>query len=208
MAEPVVERMRLTSLEDVYGRRVPSVRVMVLASFCGACLTGLLAQLRFPLPFTPVPVTGQVLAVLVCGSLLGSGYGTLSQAIYVMLGASGVPWFAGGTHGLAVIFGPAAVTGGYLVGFMVAALFLGTCTERSAQARTLVGQLKLMLFAVALIYLFGALHLMLTLRVSLGKAFAIGVAPFVLADALKVLVAALLTSTVLSRRRESTGERR
>jgi len=167
---------------------------MVLLSFFGACVTGLLAQIRLPLPGTPVPLTGQVLAVLICGAVLGSGYGAFSQVIYVALGVAGVPWFAGGACGFAILAGP---TGGYLLGFVVAALFLGTLSERTAAAKTLHAQLKLMLMGVAVIWLFGLIHIVLALHVSLTTAFVWGVVPFIAADVIKAVLAALFTSAVL-----------
>ncbi len=203
MMHPAVDVARLREVGRFDGRHVLKVAGMLLASFAGACLTGLLAQARIPL--WPVPVTGQVLAVLICGALLGSGYGTLSQAIYIVLGAAGVPWFAGGIGGMAVIMGP---TGGYLVGFAVAALFLGTLTETSRSTVTLRGQMALMSIALGMIYLFGALHLMLALRLTLRQAVFSGVIVFLPVDALKVVLAALFTSAVLARRRHSMGEGR
>ncbi len=192
----VLERIGLIRTGIPARRRASSAVLMVFLSFCGACVTGLLAQFRVPLPFTPVPVTGQVLAVLVCGALLGGGYGMLSQVIYVAMGAMGIPWFAGGAAGIAILAGP---TGGYFIGFVVAALFLGTCTERSATARTLDGQVRLMLVAVAIIYLFGTLQLMFGLRVTLTRALVLGVVPFVAVDVLKAVLAALFTSAILPR---------
>ena len=76
-----------------------------------ACLTGIFAQLRFYLPYTPVPVTGQVFAVLLSGVILGKWYGGISQGLYAALGAAGVPWFNGGKAGLEILTG---VTGGYI----------------------------------------------------------------------------------------------
>jgi len=82
-----------------------------------ACLTGLLAQFRFYLPGSPVPITGQTFAVLIAGILLGK-WGGISQGMYVGFGAMGVPWFAGMNAGLAYLLGP---TGGYIIGFIFAA---------------------------------------------------------------------------------------
>ena len=199
------QRVGLLQADAASGQQALRAATMVLLSVCGACLTGLLAQLRIPLPFTPVPITGQVFAVLVCGALLGSGYGALSQLIYVTMGVMGVPWFAGGLSGFGVL---TAFTGGYLVGFVVAALFLGACTRRSTGTRTFGGQVLLMLGAVAILYFFGWLHLVMGLRMSPAEAAASGLAPFVLGDVLKVVVAARLTSVVLSSRIERAVGRR
>jgi biotin transport system substrate-specific component len=87
---------------------------LVLAFFF-ACLTGIFAQLRFYLPYTPVPITGQVFAVLLSGVILGNLYGGISQGLYAALGVAGVPWFSGGKAGLEIFTG---VTGGYIIGFI------------------------------------------------------------------------------------------
>ncbi|MDQ4126909.1 MAG: biotin transporter BioY, partial [Actinomycetota bacterium] len=77
-----------------------------------AAVTAVAAQITIPLPFSPVPFTLQVPAVVLSGLLLGPRYGAVAQAIYVLLGAVGVPVFAGFKGGLGIIFGP---TGGYLL---------------------------------------------------------------------------------------------
>src|ERR1700722_19507424 len=83
----------------------------------GAGLTALAAQLSFPVPGSPVPVTGQTFAVLLTAAALGPARGLAAQALYLVMGAVGLPVFAGAGHGPGVIFG---ATGGYLVGFLVA----------------------------------------------------------------------------------------
>lgn len=170
-----------------------SVPAMVFFAFCGAVLTALLAQIKLPLPFTPVPVTGQVFAVLVCGALLGGGYGLLSQVMYVSLGVAGVPWFTGANAGGLVLMG---ATGGYLVGFMVAAFFLGAFT-RILSAYSMRAQLALMLGAVAVIHMFGLQWLMAVTGCSLMQGLQMAVAPFIVIDVLKAVLAATLTSAVL-----------
>ncbi|MCK4969289.1 MAG: biotin transporter BioY, partial [Thermoplasmata archaeon] len=91
---------------------------MLMLAFIFACLTGLGAFMRVYTPWTPVPFTAQVFFVLLSGTVLGSRYGGLSQMMYVLLGVLGVPWFAGGEGGYDYVVG---ATGGYLVGFVLAA---------------------------------------------------------------------------------------
>ena len=196
----VLERLRLARWDEAADRHVLSAFAMVILSIAGACLTGLLAQLRIYLLFTPVPVTGQVLAVLICGGFLGGGYGLLSQVIYVGLGAAGLPWFADGTGGVAALIGP---SGGYLLGFVMAAYFLGAATKRSAEARALEGQMMLMLIAVGIIYFFGVLHQMLVLGWSPLQAILLGAAPFIAVDVVKAVMAAMVTSAALPGRSSS-----
>ncbi len=196
MRVEVAERLGLARRDSGAERRALSAAALLLLSIAGACLTGLLAQVhvRLPLAVTPVPFTGQVLGVLICGAFLGGGYGLLSQAVYVGLGAAGLPWFAGLSGGFGVLQG---VTGGYLIGFVLAAYFLGACMRRSPRLRTFRAQLLLMLVAVGIIHAFGVFHLMLLLGVGPAKAFALGSLPFVAGDVIKSLIAASLCSAVL-----------
>ena len=97
-------------------------------------LTGLLAQIKIPLPFNPVPLTGQTLAVFLSGALLGCRRGFLSQAVYLAEGAAGLPVFAGGAASVAHLLGP---TGGYLWSFPLAAALLGWLVERGADPAAL-----------------------------------------------------------------------
>lgn len=156
-----------------------------------ACFTGLMAQVRFYLPFTPVPLTGQTFAVLLSGVILGKYYGGLSQSIYVGLGFAGVPWFANWSCGLGVLFGP---TAGYLFGFILAALFIGYVVDSKIRARSFSGMLGLMLFAdIMLILIPGTLWLYIWLNlfysVSIGEAMLMGFIPFIAGDTVKVFAA-------------------
>jgi biotin transport system substrate-specific component len=105
-----------------------------------AALVGLLAQVRFPLPWSPVPITAQTFAVLLASVFLGRWWGGASMAIYAGLGAAGVPWFSGWASG----FG---ATGGYIIGFILAALFMGHFTDKYIRSRSFFSMLGLMLFA-------------------------------------------------------------
>jgi biotin transport system substrate-specific component len=159
-----------------------------------ALVTGLLAQVRVPLPWTPVPVTGQTFAVLLAGLLLGRRWGGLSQAFYVVLGVAGVPWFAGWSGGSAVLVGP---TGGYLIGFVLAALFVGRYSDTCLRGRKFVHLFALLFFAnFALIHLPGLVNLRMWYALAGGSEtsfrtlFLAGTLPFVLGDILKVGAAA------------------
>jgi len=168
-----------------------------------AALTGLMAQVRVPLPWSPVPLTGQTLAVLLAGVLLGRWWGGASQVLYVMLGAAGLPWFTGWTGGASAVFGP---TGGYLLGFVAAALFIGHATDRVAGARHFAALLGLMLAAeFVLIHGPGLLQLGLWLNLVQGKAVGLGqvlwmgTIPFVAGDVIKAVLAAVIASGVCPR---------
>lgn len=165
-----------------------------------ACLIGLLAQVKFLLPGTPVPITGQTFAVLLAGVLLGSKWGGVSTAMYILFGMAGVPWFVGFSGGFGVIFGP---SGGYIIGFIFAALFLGYFTDKYTKSRNFFSMLVLMLFAnFVLIHLPGLLQLGLWVHISnigeltFWKLLSMGTIPFVFGDIIKIIAAAALATTI------------
>jgi len=165
-----------------------------------AVLTGLAAQVRIPLADTPVPVTGQVFMVLLSGVLLGGPWGGLSQALYVGLGAAGVPWFTGWAAGV-----PAGPTAGYLMGFIVAASWIGWVTDRFTWARFFVPQLALMMVGVAVILTLGAVGFHLTTGLGLVATLKAAFVPFVFVDLFKAIAAAGISSTLLPKRSGDTG---
>ncbi|MDP2768173.1 MAG: biotin transporter BioY [Candidatus Methanoperedens sp.] len=168
----------------------------VALAFGFACLTGLLAQVRFYLPFTPVPVTGQVFAVLLSGVILGKWYGGLSQGLYAGIGTAGLPWFSGMKGGMDVLSG---VTGGYIIGFIAAALVIGWFTDRYIRCRSFIGLFSIMLLGIALIYLFGVVQLSLVLGVNTQRAIELGALPFIGVDVYKALIAAAIAAAVTPR---------
>jgi biotin transport system substrate-specific component len=161
-----------------------------------ACLIGLFAQIRIILPWSPVPITGQTFAVLLAAIFLGRWWGGISLAIYAGLGAAGVPWFAGLNGGLGYLAGP---TGGYIIGFIFAALFLGYFTDTYIRSRNFLSMLALMLFAnFILVYIPGLLQLGLWLNLVKGEPvafttlFGIGALPFIAGDIIKIVLAAAI----------------
>lgn len=157
-----------------------------------AALTGLLAQVRFPLPWSPVPITGQTFAVLLAGVLLGRWWGGASLAIYAGLGFAGVPWFSGWASGL-------GATGGYIFGFILAALFLGHFTDKYIRSRSFLSMLGLMCFAnFILIYIPGLIWLGLWLKLVAGTqatfiaVLGMGAIPFIAGDITKAVLAAAI----------------
>jgi biotin transport system substrate-specific component len=184
-----------------YGLSVPMKLSLALGM---ACLVGLLAQVRFILPWSPVPVTGQTFAVLLAGVLLGRWWGGISMALYVVLGIAGVPWFQGLNGGLSYLAGP---TGGYIVGFILAALFLGYFTDKYVRSRSFLSMLGLMLFAnFILIYVPGLLQLGLWLSLVQGEPasftalLGMGLVPFLAGDITKAVVAAAIARGVTPKR--------
>ena len=160
----------------------------VLLAFCGSWLVAALAQIEIRLPFTPVPITGQTLGVLLVGASLGAGLGAVSMALYLVQGALGLPFFSGGESG-ADFLQLSAVTGGYLWGFVVSAAVVGALAERrwDRSIRSSIGEMflgEVVLYAIAIPWLMQALD------VSLAEALELGLAPFVVGDTLKLLAAA------------------
>jgi len=162
-----------------------------------AFLTGLTAQIRIYLPFSPVPITGQVFAVLLSGVICGGIFGSFSQLIYIGLGIAGLPWFAAFSPSSAHLF--ASATGGYLIGFVIAPLLIGGYTDRYIGARTFFAQIKLMVLGVGVIYLSGAAVLALVMRLTFWQTLLQGVIPFILIDLVKAALAASLSSAILPR---------
>lgn len=154
------------------------------------------AFIRIPLPFTPVPLTLQTFFVLFSGAVLGRKLGILSQAGYVILGIIGLPVFAGAHAGAAYFMGP---TGGYLVGFALAAWVVGRILNEKSGFASIVAAM----FIGAVVYFgIGAAWLAIFLKISLSKAFVLGVLPFVPGDAIKIIVAASIFGRVEDRARE------
>ena len=162
-----------------------------------AGITGLFAQIRIPLWFTDVPITGQVLPVLASGVLLGAAYGALGQALYLVLGACGVPWFQGWHSGVAYLTSPAFPTMGYLAGFILAAFLSGKLTEKYIAARRFYAQLGLMLVGVAIIYVCGATYYAAVRHTGFGETMVRAVLPFIPLDIAKAAAVAGISTALL-----------
>jgi biotin transport system substrate-specific component len=165
---------------------VPSTKVRDVALVIGfALFTAAAAQAKIALGFTPVPITGQTLAVLLAGGVLGWKRGAASQALYVALGAVGLPFYAGAEGGWEAATGS---TAGYLVGFVLAAAFVGRLAERG-QDRALITAVPAMLAGSALIYATGVWWLAHSVGVSTTEAIELGLVPFLVGDLVKVAIA-------------------
>jgi biotin transport system substrate-specific component len=180
-------RTRIETYADVLR---PTARALALAYDAalilgGSLIVALSAQLTFRLPFSPVPVTGQTLAVLLVGALLGSRRGAMSLAAYWLQGIAGLPVFAGGGSGPAYAFGP---TGGYLAGFVAAAFVTGWLAERGWDRRLITAALAMVAGNLA-IYACGVTWLSACVG---AEALALGLLPFLVGDALKIALATAL----------------
>lgn len=150
----------------------------------GSILLALLAQVAIPLPFSPVPITGQTFGVLLIGATLGSKRGALCILTYLAEGMAGLPVFTGAGAGMAALAGP---TGGYLVGFVLAAYLTGWLAERGWD-RNFKTNLLAMLLGNLVIYVGGLSWL--GLLVGFDNVLTLGLFPFIPGDVVKILLAA------------------
>ena len=164
--------------------RVRDVTLVV----AGALLIYLTARISIPVPGSPVPITGQTFGVLLVGGGLGFRRGLIGVALYVLLGIIGLPFFAEGKGGISVIWG---ATGGYLVGFVAAGALVGRLAELGWDRR-IGGALGAMLLGNVVIYAIGLPWLGMVTGTSPAETVANGLTPFLVGDALKLLLAAVL----------------
>lgn len=174
----------------------------IALAICLACLTGLLAQVKVYLPWTPVPLVASQLGIILAAVLLGRRWGGISMLFYALGGAAGIPWFAGFQGGLTALAGP---TGGYILGFILAALFMGSLFDNVLESRRLVPLTAAILFAqLVLVYIPGLIHLSFWLALVNGEAITLssvlwlGYIPFIAGDILKSLIGAGLAKAVIT----------
>ena len=151
-----------------------------------ASLTAVGAQISIPVG--EVPLTFQVMFVLLSGLILGARLGFLSQIVYLFMGAIGLPVFAGFKGGFVYLYGP---TGGYLIAFPLAAFLVGWVTRR----KNLINYVIASFLGLSIIYLLGWLRLGLFMQ-DFEKAFNLGVAPFVIFDFIKIIVAIAIVERI------------
>ena len=179
---PVLADVLLPANETA--RRIARDAVLIV----GACLfTALLAQVKIPLGFTPVPITGQTFAVLLVGAALGSRRGAAAMLLYLVAG-SWLPFYAGGASG----FVWSIASGGYIVGFIPAAYVVGWLAERGWDRKVWI--LVAMLAGNIILYLPGLLWLsrFVLPEWACGNTLNCGLYPFILGDLIKLYVASLL----------------
>lgn len=165
----------------------------------GAAFTGLAAQLAFPVPGSPVPVTGQTLAALLVGASLGWQRGGASMLLYLLAGAVGVPWFTEAGSGLA------GASTGYIVGFVFAGALVGALAARGGD-RTPLRMAGTMAVGNLMIYAVGVPWLMAAASVDLTTGLTMGIAPFLIGDAVKIAIAAGLLPATWALVRKVRGE--
>lgn len=160
----------------------------ILLVLGGTGFVAVAAQVSISLPFTPVPITGQTFAVVLVGAAFGALLGLASLGLYLFVGALGAPVYADGNHGWDVLIGP---TGGYIIGFVLAAVLTGWLAERHWDRR-FSSAVAAMLSGNVVIYLVGLPWLAAKLDTGLEKTFELGLYPFVVGDLLKLYLAGAL----------------
>jgi biotin transport system substrate-specific component len=156
----------------------------ILLIAAGAALIYLTA--RFSIPRDPIPWTGQTFGILVVGGALGARRGFTAVTLYVLLGLIGLPFFAEGKGGSAVILGQ---SGGYIIGFVVAGTIVGRLAELGWDRR-FSGAVAMMLVGTVVIYAIGLPWLSYVRHLSVADTISGGLAPFIVWDTVKLLVAA------------------
>jgi biotin transport system substrate-specific component len=161
---------------------------MILASLFAA-ITFIMGFVKIPLPFSPVPITGQTFAVMLAGGLLNPTSAFLSLFIFDLLGAIGIPVFSGLTGGLNVLVGP---TGGYILSWPFAA-FLISLTLKNKKANFINVFISYLLFGIIFVYILGVTQLSFVTGMPFKKAILVGALPFIPGDLIKAFIASYLT---------------
>lgn len=152
-----------------------------------AALTAVCSMISIPLPFTPVPINLATLSVFIAGGLLGSKGGSISQIVYVFLGAIGLPVFSNFSGGFGVIVGP---TGGYIIGYIAAAWITGFVIEKHGQSfiKNVIG----MIAGLCACYTLGTFWFMYVTKMGLVEALFMCIVPFLIGDGLKIIAGSIL----------------
>lgn len=171
-------------------KRALTIQEMALVGMCAA-LMGIFSQLAIPIPFSAVPLTLQTFGVVVIAVILEHKLGALSMIIWTLIGAVGLPVFAGFAGGMGALLGP---TGGYIIGFIVMTFIIGFAAS---------GKNKVLLFAAAYIgqavqYAFGVIQMKNVLGLSWNEALVAGVYPFAVKDII-VVTAAVIVSLIIKK---------
>ena len=162
-----------------------SFDISIIAFF--AVLTAVCSQISIPLPFTPIPLNLALFSVFMSGNILGSKKGAVSQAIYVLLGCIGLPVFANLSGGIGILAGP---TGGYIIGYIATSFIVGLFAQ--AKNSYIITGFSMTLGLIAC-YFLGTAWFVLTTQHGIWEALLLCVIPFLFADALKIVLAAVLS---------------
>ncbi|MBI2208719.1 biotin transporter BioY [Candidatus Woesearchaeota archaeon] len=176
-------------------KSINNLKPLVFAALFAALLAAV-APFKIPLGFTPVPITLQTLVVLLSGAMLGPYYGALSMILYVVVGALGLPVFAGGSSGIGALLGP---TGGYLFSYFIAAFAIGKILQLRKSPKYLDYVLA-MIAGTIIIYALGAGWGVVVTGLGFAAIMMGWVLPFIIGDTIKLLIAAYIADKVDIRR--------
>lgn len=157
-------------------------KIVFISLFTALIILG--GYLSFPIPFSPVPIVASDLFAVLSGLVLGASGGFFSVALFLFLGALGLPVFAGGKAGLAVLLGP---TGGFLLGYLIGVLIIGFISTKNRS--TYFKDLLALIAGYFVIFGIGLLWLKTSLNITWAKALALGLLPFLIGTVLKIVVA-------------------
>jgi biotin transport system substrate-specific component len=153
----------------------------------GTLFIAALAQIAIPVPGSPVPVTGQTLAVYLIGTTYGAQLGFATFSTYLLAGIAGAPVFApAATQGLARLTG---ATGGYLIGMLIAVLVLGALADRKADQKFKTSFPALILGSV-IVFAFGLIWLNVSLNLTWAQTISAGLTPFIFGEVIKIAITA------------------
>jgi biotin transport system substrate-specific component len=179
---PALPSRPLVLADLVPGARARDLGLVAL----GVAFTALLAQVSIPVPGSPVPITGQTLAVVLTAASLGPVRGLAVDVAYLLVGMIGLPVFADASGGVHVVLG---ATGGYIVGFIPAAYLIGLAAKHGAD-RTPWRAVPLFAAGQAVIFAVGVPWLAVVAHLDAQQALAAGFYPFILGGIVKAVVAA------------------
>ncbi|HHU69554.1 MAG TPA: biotin transporter BioY [Thermoanaerobacterales bacterium] len=175
-------------MEDISLSTTNQLKQMILSAFFAA-LTAIGGYLAFPIPFSPVPVTAQTLAVMLAGNLLEPVSALWSMIVLISIGAIGLPVFSGGRAGIGVITGP---TGGYILSWPIAVYLISRLLSENKKHNFLQILTVNVLGGIIIVYLLGILQLALVTGIGIKKAFLVGALPYLPGDIFKALAASFL----------------
>ena len=173
--------------KDIRGIKVKNKTKSITICAFFAALTGVLSQISIPLPFTPVPINLATISPLLAGILLGSKLGALSQLVYVLIGAIGIPVYANFTSGVGIVLGP---TGGYILGYVIAAFIVGMISKKLD--RKMSKSIISMVLGIAGCYFIGSIWFMWVTNSGIKETLLLCVVPFLIGDGLKIIAASFL----------------
>lgn len=165
-----------------------SLREMMLSAMFVAIIS-VLTYIAIPLPFSPVPITGQTLGIMLVGMVLSTNASFVTLFVYILLGAIGLPVFSGGASGIGILFGP---TGGYIFGFLIGAVLISFLAGNSNNLKRLI--IAGFVGGILIVDLIGMTWLGISTGMGIKKAFVVGVLPFLIGDGIKLLLSALIAS--------------